>query len=104
MAMPELSLLWLGGLAVLVSSTLFREVDERWTELLLTFLAAVLWGMFGLSAYDVTIDDAAAVQEPIMEFVVLGIGLSLIIALLGFWRLLRNVGAESQESDVDLLG
>lgn len=102
MAMTELTLLFLGSLATLSTIGIFQEFDERWTQVLVTFFTAVLWGMFGLSSYDVVIDDAATVSEPIMPFVVLGIGLAAMITLLGFYQLLKSFGEETAESDLDM--
>lgn len=101
MAIPQLSLIFIGLLAVLATISLFVDLGDRWTNILVTFLASIVWGVFGISSYDVYVDEAATVTESVMPLVVLGIGFSGLIALYGFLDIIFGFGEEAAESDIE---
>jgi uncharacterized membrane protein YuzA (DUF378 family) len=105
MVMTQLTLVFLGALATLATLGLFVEFDDRWTSILVEFLAAILWGLFGMSAFDVIVTEHVSppVSEPILPLAYLGIGLAFIVALYGFYDLIQGFGAEASEADMDLL-
>lgn len=104
MVMTEGALLFLGALATLATLGLFANFDDRWTGVVVTFLAAILWGLFGMSAFDVIVRETtfADSSEPIMPLVYLGFGLAFIIAIYGFYDLLSAAGSEVNEADIGL--
>jgi uncharacterized membrane protein YuzA (DUF378 family) len=103
--MTQLALVFLGALSTLATLGLFVEFDDRWTGVLVEFLAAILWGLFGMSAFDVIVTDGVSppVSEPILPLAYLGIGLAFILALYGFYDFVQGIGAEASETDMDLL-
>lgn len=104
--MTELGLLFIGGLATLATLGLFVDFQDdegnpdRATNILVGFLAAVLWGTFGLSASDVYVDDAAEVAEPLEPLFWLGILLALLTGIFAIWMLLKAIYTESTEADI----
>lgn len=112
MAMTELGLLFMGGLATLATLGLFadfRDADgrpDRATQVLVAFLAAVLWGAFGLSANDVIVRDTsfATASEPIQPLFWLGVLMALLVAVYAIWMLFKAVFTESTEAaDMELI-
>jgi uncharacterized membrane protein YuzA (DUF378 family) len=102
MAMTQLALVFLGSLATLATIGMFVNVFDRWTSLLVTFLAAILWATFGLSSFDVIVRDAAyaSASEPITPLAYLGIGLAMIIGVYGLADLVMGVGEEASDTDM----
>lgn len=98
MAMPETTLLFLAALAFACSLVPLLKTD-RMTQAVLAFVASLVWGMVGLSANNVVIDDAAQVAEPIPPMIVLGFGFAALTGLLGIWRFLQAVRVETEEVD-----
>lgn len=110
MAMTELGLLFIGFLATLATLGLFADFrdeqgrPDRATQVLVAFLAAVLWGTFGLSASDVYVDDAASVAEPLEPLFWLGVIMALLVGLYAIYELLTAVFAESTDTDLEAIG
>lgn len=100
MAMTMSALWFMGALAAGTGWLgLFREFDDHWTPVLLTFLSAITWALFGLSAYDVIVLDTAvaSASEPIMPLVLLGLGLAFITALFGLYDLVTGLSREASD-------
>lgn len=101
MAMTELTLVFLGSLATLTTIGMFVDVFDRWTSLLVTFLASILWATFGLSSFDVIVRDAAyaSASEPITPLAYLGIGMAMIIGVYGMADLVVGISEEASDTD-----
>lgn len=95
MAMTELTLIWMGSLATLATIGMFVDFGDNATGVIVSFVASILWGFFGISSFDVVIADDASVSEPILPLAYLGIGLGVVIGIFTFYRLVRAVGRES---------
>lgn len=107
MAVTELTLLFLGGLATLGTVALFQNYADPWTELVVTFGTAILWGIVGMSANDVIVRQTsfATASEPITPLVYVGFGFAAVIFLYGFHDLLLAFRGELQDADIeDMMG
>lgn len=100
MAMTPLVLVFMGFVAVLATIGIFVDFDDRWTGVLVTFTASIIWLLVGMSAFDVIVVDNATQSEPILPMVYLGLGLAFILALYGFYDLLVGAGDEAKEADL----
>lgn len=100
MAMTQLALLFLGALAGVTSIGLFMRTDAP-TKVVLSFTAAVLWGVFGMSAFDVIIVSESHVvrSEPILPLAYLGLGLAFAATGFAIMQLIGMLN-ESRSSDV----
>lgn len=103
MAMTQAALFFIGGLAVLTTIGLFVNFQDRWTSVIVSFLAAVLWGVFGLSAFDVIVVDsfASVISEPIMPLVVLGFGMAFVVGVFWLFELSQAIGGEAGMTDAE---
>lgn len=104
MAMTELGLLFIGALAVIGTYGLFYTFRDAWTNLLVEFGTAFLWGLFAYSSMDVIVRSTsfASASEPIMPLVILGVGMALLAFFYALYDLVEKLG--QQASDVDLEG
>lgn len=93
-ATPLPAVLFLGAVAVLATIGMFVDWDDA-TRVVLAFVAAVVWGLMGLSSYDVYVDDAATTSEPIYVLVYLGIGLAGITTVFAVWQVFALLGADT---------
>lgn len=100
MAMTQLTLIFIGGLATLTTAGLGVTYADKATQAVVAFAAALFWAIFGMSAFDVYVNDAATKSEPITPLAYLGIGLAVIVGLFAFWLVLQSVRSETE--DVDL--
>lgn len=102
MVMTETALLFLGAFAMLATAGMFLSFDDGWTNVVLGFFAALLWGFFGITSFDVLVVETyyATRSEPIMPFVVLGVGLAGIIALYSIWQAFDQLGDDVDEAEV----
>lgn len=100
-ATPLFAVLFLGVFAAAASTGLFINFDDG-SGVVLGFLGAITWGLMGLSAFDVYVDDAATVSEPIYPLVYLGLGLAMVVGLFALARLARVLGEQTPgTTDVD---
>lgn len=90
-ATPLFAVLFLGVFAAASSVGLFVDFDDG-SGVVLGFLGAITWGLMGLSSFDVYLDDAASVSEPVYPLVYLGLGLAMIVGLFALARLARVLG------------
>lgn len=102
MATTELSLAMLGTMAALCSLVLVLNAD-RPTTVVLSFVGAMLWGLFGLSAFDVLVLDtyAATKSEPILPLVYMGIGLSIVVGMFWLLQLVKLLTDETDATEAD---
>lgn len=100
MVMTETALLFLGTFALIATVGMFVEFDDGWTNVVVGFAAALLWGFFGISSFDVLVVETyyATRSEPIMVFVVLGVGLGGITALYAVYQVFDQLGSDVEES------
>lgn len=102
MAMTELTLVFLGVLATLASLGLFVDFGDQWTRLVISFTAAILWGVFGLSAFDVVILFTDPIQsEPILPLAYLGIAFALMVALYAVWDLFEGIDRDTEDASLE---
>jgi len=108
MAMTQSALLFLGALATgttLASGWMAMNAGrvDKWTRVVVMFGAALLWGGFGLSSYDVIVRDSAwaSASEPIMPLVILGITMAMVMFVYALYDLLHGIAAETGVTDVD---
>lgn len=102
MAMTELLLVFIGTLATLATLGLFVRFDDRWTGILLGFLASALWAILGFSAYDITMPGGTD-SEPVMPLVVIGFGLGALVFLYSMHDLFFGATEEAAEANIDLV-
>lgn len=104
MAMTQSILLFIGVLATLATIGLFVDFADDWTGVVVAFAGALLWGIFGMSAYDVQIYDSATVYTTTyMPLVAIGIGFSIMVGLYALAMLLSAFNTESGDVDTSLL-
>lgn len=105
--MPQSILLALFGLAVLATLGLFVSFGDRWTGLLVEFVGALLWGMVGLSAFDVRMRSTAQAdimtEEPVMALVMVSFMLAFATFAYFLADLVTGIGAEASEGVSELL-
>lgn len=108
MAMTQSALLFMGTFATgLAYLGLFKNFSggDRWTRVLLLFASAMVWGVFGLSSYDVIVRDTsfASASESIIPLVYLGFGLAFIVALFGIFEMFQAIGSDASDAADGLL-
>jgi len=99
MAMTQLALVFMGVLAATLSGLgLLGPFNDDGTNVILSFIGAVVWGFFGLSSFDVIVFSSAyaSQSEPIMPLVFLGVGLSIVVGVFSFHTLLKGVKDETE--------
>lgn len=107
MAVTQSVLLAIGVLAAALSYLgLFKpfQGSDNWTRVLLLFTAAMLWGGFGLSSFDVVrITSCCEVHVTILPLVYLGFGFAFVIGLFAIYELFRALGAGAREASEGML-
>lgn len=98
-ATPLLAVVFLGLVAVLLSVGIFVDFGDDATRVVVAFLAAVVWGFMGLSSFDVYVDDAATVSEPVYALAYLGLGLAAVSGLAGVKLLFKALQSEAAATD-----
>lgn len=103
MAMSELLLAWLGSVAVLATFGLFYNFRDRWTALLVEFVASVLWGVFALSARDVIVPSGASTPVSESMDMLVFLGITFVIVTFGYflYDLATGVSKEASETNVE---
>jgi len=99
--MTQLGLLFLGALAAMMSAAgLFGRFEDRWTNVVLAFAGSVVWGVFGISSFDVIVHSTAYSRqsEPMLPLAYLGVGFAVVVGLFGIRLLLVAVGGEVEET------
>ena len=95
MAVSELIYVWLGSVAVLASIGMFLPLD-RFSEIVLPFVAAILWGVLSLLSLDVLAGDSLQSIEIMPVFWLSGM-FALGAAVLGIYYLIRSPTEELEE-------
>lgn len=108
MAMTQSALMFMGAMATgLAYLGLFKNFvgDDRWTRVLILFASSIVWGVFGLSSYDVIVRDTAyaSASEPITPLVYLGFGLAGIMALFGIYEMFQAIGSDARDASEGML-
>lgn len=111
MVMTQSALLFLGSFATgLAYLGLFKNFsgEDRWTRVLLLFSSAMVWGVFGLSSYDVIIATTETAplttrSEPILPMVYLGFGLAFIVTLFGVYELFQAIARDASDATDGML-
>ncbi len=92
-------------LAGIASVGMAVRIDPT-ADLLMPFVAALLWGAVGLSAFDVVVDATFGdvVTRPITPLAWLGIGFALLATLFGIYQLISKPAEELEQSDMSFGG
>lgn len=98
-ATPLFAVLFMGLVALLASIGMFVDFGDDATRVIVSFLASVVWGLFGMSSFDVYVDDAATVSEPIYALAYLGLGLAAVTALFAVLLLFQAIRSEAEQTD-----
>lgn len=107
--MTQLALWFIGLLATLstlaAAGLVLDGRADRWTRVAVSALAAILWGMFALSSFDVVIDNAsyATSSEPILPLVYTGVILAAATGIYTLAVIVQGTGAEASETDPERL-
>lgn len=102
--MTQTTLLFIGTLATLATIGLFVDFADDWTGVVVAFAASLLWGIFGISSYDIVIFDGATTYTTTnMPLVAVGIGFSIMVALYALAMLMGTFNTESSDVDTSLL-
>jgi len=106
MAVTQLAVLFIGLMAFLATLMFFLPFPEPYTAVLVEFAAAMLWGLFALSAFDVIVRDAsfATASEPIWPLVFLGVGMALATFLLALHDLFSGAMETAASTDLEGFG
>lgn len=106
MSIPPILLVFIGLLATVATLGLFYQFGDPWTGVLVELAAAVLWGLFGLSAMDVVIvsDVNPPVSEPLRPLMFLGFGLAAVTFLFVLYDLATGLKHEASETDLAKFG
>lgn len=99
MAITDGLLMFIGGLAVLASvGGVFVDFPDRTVSMFLSVLAAILWGTFGLSAYDVL--DGQGGHITVEPLVFLGFGLGVLLFINAIYEFLAAFKSEYTSSSI----
>lgn len=106
MVMTQPALLFMGFLATVAGIGVFLDFGDDATRVILAFLSAAVWSMFGIGSFDVIVRESsfASQSEPIMPLVFLGVGMAAIFGLFGLYSLLMATKTEVEAtSDSNML-
>lgn len=101
MATTELTLLFLGVLAAAVTAFgLFYTFNDDWTSPLLVFIGSLLWGLFGMSAFDVetSVTNCCIVSQEYTALVYVGIGFAALTFIFFLAEVLTSLGSSAETS------
>lgn len=97
----ELTFIWLGSVAVLASVGVFVSMDPT-TDTLMPFIAAVIWGAFGLVGFDVAITDTnPPVTTSAGPVAYLGFMFAFMAMAFGIWQLVTKPAKEMETATED---
>lgn len=100
--MTQPMLLFIGALATLATIGMFMDFDD-WTGVVVAFGAAFLWGIFGMSSYNVLlVGDAVITSVTYMQLVVIGIGLAMMTGVYALASLMYAFGDDAEDIDTTL--
>lgn len=100
---PAFALYILGALATLGTIGLFMDFNDDVTHIVVGFAASIVWGLFGMSSFDVIVADSGGVitTNAILPLAYLGIALSLVIGLYVIWEFLAVLGSETPGGTIE---
>lgn len=95
--MTELVLIWLGSLAALASVAMVVPMDPL-TDMIVPFVAAILWGAVSLSSTNVIISDNADPPVTISLQIVMWLALmfALCCVVFGIYQLIHQPASEAE--------
>jgi hypothetical protein len=94
----ELTFVWLGTVAVLASVGMFVQMDET-TDTIIPFVATILWGALGLTAFDVAITDTdPPVTTAIEPVAYLAFAFAMVCAVFGVYQLVMRPSKEVEQA------
>lgn len=97
--MTQLTVIWLGTLAAIATTAMFLPVADRWTQVIIPFLASLLWGMFALSSGSVHAQAFGDAAEPMTPLVYLGVAFAMATLVYGVYDLVVGIGKQAAEAD-----
>lgn len=100
MPMTQLAVLFIATLAAVATAGMFVDVADRWTEVIIPFLASLFWGAAGLSSFNVHTQAFGNSAEPMLPLVYLFIGLAMATGVYGLVDLLVGIGEQASEAEV----
>lgn len=104
MAMTQPMLLFIGVLAAIATVGIFNNWADNWTGVIVAFGAAFLWGIFGISSFNVlVIRDATVTSVTFMQLVVIGVGLAMMTGVYGITALMYAFGGDADDIDTTLM-
>jgi hypothetical protein len=95
MASTPLTIFFIGLVALLATIGMFVDFGEENTRVLMAFAAATVWGLLGVSSFDVVVYSGVeypTASEPILPLAYMGIALALVCAVFGFYFLAQAIG------------
>jgi len=106
MAMPQLSLLFIGAFAAVTGFIgLSYDFEDEWTGPLLVFVSSILWGLFGMSGFDVLVPAGSETTSmEIFSLVVLGFVLAFGSLIFAVYELFQAWKAETNAIDPGAVG
>jgi len=106
MAMPQLSLLFIGTLATAAGFTgLSYDFDDEWTAPLLAFISAILWGLFGMSSLDVLVPAGSSTSSiEIFSLALLGFALGFTTLLFAVYEFFMAWKESTNDVDPGAIG
>lgn len=105
MAYPLSTLYFVGGLAALATLGLFINFDDKGTSVVVSYVAALLWGLFSLMSFDVrTITTYFATKSDSLSMLGYFTGvMSAAIFVFATWQLLEALGDRANDADISKL-
>lgn len=98
MALTQSALLWLGTVALLANVGMFVDMD-RFSSIVLPFVASILWGITAIASFDVSVVSGGTTQSfAFVELVYPALAMAFGSALLGIYELLLGGSADVEES------
>lgn len=96
-AISDLVLVWLGTVGLVASIGMFVQMDDRATNMLIPFIAAIVWGLFMMAGFDVAYTESGetATMWPV---VALGGGFAMSSLAFGIYELLYGTAKEVDEN------
>lgn len=104
MAMTIGGLAILAALACLATVGLFVDFTDNITHVVLGVLGALIWGIFGLSAFDVIVgvsDTGVPTTRPLTMVAYLGILIAIAVGGYSLYELVAVLGEEAGATDAD---
>lgn len=100
MAMTQLTLLFIGVLALLATVGMFINFGDDATRIVISFLAAILWSVVGMSAFEVTVvDQGQTTTVSLAPLAYIGIALAIMTFAFSLYQIIQILGKEAGATD-----